>query len=96
MKTATTLALCLIMLVGCTPNADTSQKPAAADNAATVIRVNVLGTKMQPDPVETRIRELEKAGKLKVWGVRESWPLQFDIEGSAPTIAEVQGLTKTP
>lgn len=95
MKTITTLTLCLAMLGGCASSSDANPKPTA-DNTTTVIRVKVLGTKMQPDPVETRIRELEKDGKLKVWGVRESWPLQFDIEGSAPTIAEVQGLNKTP
>jgi hypothetical protein len=43
--------------------------------------------------VEAKIRSLEKAGQLKVLGVRESFPPQFDLEGAAPAIAEVQALS---
>lgn len=92
MKTLGTLAFCLATLCACTPPAGNAQKPAAADTATTT-RLTVTGTTAQPDPVETRIRAMETAGQLKVWGVRESWPLQFDIEGSASTIAEVQRAT---
>lgn len=82
MKTLGTLAFCLATLCACTP---------PTDNTATT-RVTVRGTTAHPDPVETKIHALEKAGQLKVLGVRESFPLQFDIEGSAPAIAEVQAL----
>lgn len=83
MKTLGTLAFCLATLCACTP---------PTDNTAPM-RATVRGTTVQPDPVEAKIRSLEKAGQLKVLGVRESFPLQFDIEGSAPAIAEVQALS---
>lgn len=93
MKILGTLAFCLTMLCACTPPAGTDQKPATADQA-TSTRATVTGTTAQPDPVETRIRALEQAGQLKVLAVRESFPLQFELEGSAQAIAEVQALVK--
>lgn len=87
MKTFTILMFCLVTLCACTP-------PAGVEQAATTTRATVAGTTTQPDPVETHIRILEKAGKLKVLAVRESFPLQFELEGSAQAIAEVQALVQ--
>lgn len=83
MKILGTLAFCLATLCACTPPTDTSA----------TTRASVRGTAAQPDPVEAKIRSLEKAGQLKVLGVRESFPPQFDLEGAAPAIAEVQALS---
>lgn len=93
MKTPATFLFALLLLGACTPPADTTQKPAANQPAASV-RVTVSGSKAKPDPVETRIRALEQAGQLKVLGVRESWPPQFEIEGAASVVAEIQQLAK--
>lgn len=83
MKTLGTLAFCLATLCACTP---------PTDNTA-LTRATVHGTAVQPDPVEVKIRSLEKAGQLKVLSVRESFPPQFELEGAAPAIAEVQALS---
>lgn len=83
MKTLSTLAFCLATLSACTPPTDNS--PTS--------RATIHGTAAKPDPVEMKIRALEKAGQLKVLAVRESFPPQFDIEGSAPAVAEVQQLS---
>ena len=83
MKILSLLAFCLATLCACTP---------PTDNSVTT-RATVRGTAAQPDPVEAKIRSLEKAGQLKVLGVRESFPPQFEIEGAAPAIAEVQALS---
>jgi hypothetical protein len=93
MKTSIPLVLALTLLGACTPPADTGQKPTAGNPAATV-RANITGSRAQPDPVEARIRALEQAGQLKVLAVRESWPLQFEIEGSAAVITDIQQLAK--
>ncbi|UJS25624.1 hypothetical protein [Thiothrix winogradskyi] len=85
MKTFGILVFCLATLCACTP-------PTGSEQATT--RATVTGTTTQPDPVETQIRALEKAGKLKVLAVRESFPLQFELEGSAQAIAEVQALAQ--
>lgn len=85
MKTFGILVFCLATLCACTP-------PTGSEPATT--RATVTGTTTQPDPVETQIRALEKAGKLKVLAVRESFPLQFELEGSAQAIAEVQALAQ--
>ena len=85
MKTFGILVFCLATLCACTP-------PAGSEQAIT--SATVMGTTTQPDPVETQIRALEKAGKLKVLAVRESFPLQFELEGSAQAIAEVQALAQ--
>jgi hypothetical protein len=87
MKTFTILLFCLATLCACTP-------PAGVEQAATTTRVTVAGTTAQPDPVETHIRAQEKAGKLKILAVRESFPPQFELEGSAQAIAEVQALAR--
>lgn len=93
MKTSIPFVLALTLLGACTPPADTGQKPAAGNPAATV-RANITGSRAQPDPVEARIRALEQAGQLKVLAVRESWPLQFEIEGSAAVITDIQQFAK--
>lgn len=93
MKLFSILIMSIATLGACTPPADTGQKPAAGNPAATV-RANITGSRAQPDPVEARIRALEQAGQLKVLAVRESWPLQFEIEGSAAVITDIQQLAK--
>ncbi len=85
MKTLGILVFCLATLCACTP-------PTGSEQVTT--RATVTGTTTQPDPVETQIRALEKAGKLKVLAVRESFPPQFELEGSAQAIAEVQALAQ--
>ncbi|OQX07281.1 MAG: hypothetical protein BWK73_28545 [Thiothrix lacustris] len=85
MKTLWMLAFCLGTLCACTP-------PAGVEQA--MIRATVTGTTAQPDPVETQIRAQEQAGKLKVLAVRESFPPQFELEGSPQAIAEVQALAQ--
>lgn len=85
MKVLAILVFCLGTLCACTP-------PAGVEQA--MIRATVAGTTTQPDPVETQIRALEKAGKLKVLAVRESFPPQFELEGSAQVLAQVQALAQ--
>lgn len=87
MKTlaVTILACCLCILSACTPPAGVEQ---------TTTRATVVGTSAQPDPVAMHIRAQEKAGKLKVLAVRESFPPQFELEGSAQVIAEVRALAQ--
>ncbi|SEA40486.1 hypothetical protein SAMN05660964_01514 [Thiothrix caldifontis] len=85
MKTLSLLVFCLATLGACTPPTDT----------AATVRATVHGTTAQPDPVETKIRSLERAGQLNVLSVRESFPPQFELEGAAPAIAEVQALSGT-
>lgn len=58
------------------------------------VHLRVQGTRAQPDPVETKIRELTQIGQLRVLRVLESFPLQFDIEGSVDAIEQVQALVQ--
>ncbi|OQX06564.1 MAG: hypothetical protein BWK73_30580 [Thiothrix lacustris] len=63
-------------------------------HANTPIQVIIEGTREQPDPVETTIRTLEQAGQLRVLRVMESFPLRFEVEGSADVIQQVRATSK--
>ncbi|OQX13167.1 MAG: hypothetical protein BWK73_12940 [Thiothrix lacustris] len=56
----------------------------------TPVREIIEGTREQPDPVETKIRTLEQAGQLRILRVMESFPLRFEVEGSAEVIRQVR------
>ncbi len=81
------------LLSACSPSATHTPIVNSADKAAQArVSVIVKGTTAKPDPVETRIRALEKTGELTVLRVMESYPLQFEIAGSAAAIVQVQAL----
>lgn len=81
------------LLSACTPATTYTPVANAADKAEQArVSVIVKGTTAKPDPVEIRIRALEKTGELTVLRVMESYPLQFEIAGSAAAIAQVQAL----
>lgn len=69
-----------------------SHTPAAPASAVDTITTILRGTRAIPDPVETKIRALEQAGQLRILRVMESFPLQFEIEGSASVIQEITSL----
>lgn len=88
MKRFSILAFCLAILFGCTA-------PGVIAGNDTV-RATIIGTTAQPDPVEQQIRQFEKDGQLKVLRVMESFPLQFEVEGSKIIIEQLQALSRKP
>lgn len=80
MKLIFTLAA-LILLTGCTPD-----KKQPAINNEPIERAMIVGSAESPDPVLTRVRELEKSGVVKDVLVLESFPVQIQLRASKKTI----------
>ena len=57
-------------------------------------RALVIGSAETPDPVLTRIRELEKDGLVKDVVVLESFPLQIRLSASKKTIDELNKIPR--
>ncbi len=85
------LSLCLL---GAPSMAQDSPKPLVTSGVPARVHVSITGSKLLPDPVEAKIRELEQAKQLRVLAVRESFPPQYELEGTAAAIAAVQAVAK--
>lgn len=92
MKVLLLTSFLLTSLVACTNASESGQPPQAKPGVeqATWTVVRVTGSTQQPDPVETKIRELEAAGQLKVLKVMESFPAQYELKGSIQAVSAVQ------
>lgn len=93
MKYILAIGLGVLVLLGCTPKPTTTNsiaKPTAVPS--TLVHTTVQGTRLQPDPVEAKLRELEQAGQLKILRTMESYPPQFEIETTGAILEQIQQL----
>ncbi len=87
----------LLALMGCSPKPTTETtvaKPATA-LPVTTVHTTIQGTRLQPDPVEAKLHELEQAGQLKILRTLESYPLQFEIETTGVVLEQIQTIIAT-
>jgi hypothetical protein len=95
MKLIFALAI-LLASASCTTGQNRTDVPALAtpsQNSEPMERALIIGSAETPDPVLTRIRELEKNGVVKDVVVLESFPLQIRL--SAPKTI-IDDLNKIP
>lgn len=88
MKIIFTLAA-LILLTGCTPD-----KKQPAINSEPMERTMIVGSAESPDPVLTKVRELEKSGVVKDVVVLESFPVQIQLRAPKKTIEELNKIPR--
>lgn len=80
MKSTFALAA-FILLTGCMPD---EKRPAT--NIESMERAMIIGSAESPDPVLTKVMELEKSGVVKDVVVLESFPVQIQLRASKKTI----------
>jgi hypothetical protein len=85
----------LLALASCTTSHDQASAPPTTPSPSnqSMERALIIGSAETPDPVLTRVRELEQAGVVKDVVVFESFPLQIRL--SAPK-SIVDELNKIP
>lgn len=88
MKIIFTLAA-LILLTGCV----TDEKQTAM-NTETMERTLIIGSAESPDPVLTKIMELEKSGVVKDVVVLESFPAQIHLRAPKKIIDEINKIPR--
>jgi len=57
-------------------------------------RATIIGSAEAPDPVLTRVQELEKSGVVKDVVIRESFPVQIQLTASRKTIDELNKIPR--
>ena len=88
MKITFTLAA-LILLTGCTPD----EKQPAMNNEP-MERTMIVGSAESPDPVLTKVMELEKSGVVKDVVVLESSPVQIHLSAPKKIIEELNQIPR--
>jgi len=88
MKIIFTLAA-LILVTGCVPDG----KQTTMNNEP-MERTMIVGSAESPDPVLTKVRELEKSGVVKDVVVLESFPVQIQLRAPKKTIEELNQIPR--
>ena len=88
MKIIFTLAA-LILFTGCVPD----EKQTAMNNEP-MERMMIVGSAESPDPVLTKVLELEKNGVVKDVIVLESFPVQIQLRAPKKTIEELNKIPR--
>ena len=93
-----TLALAILLAsAGCTTGQNRTDVPPPAppsQNSEPMERALIVGSAETPDPVLTRIRELEKDGVVKDVVVFESFPLQIRLSAPKAIIDEINKIPR--
>ena len=79
----------LILFTGCVPD----EKQTAMNNGP-MERTMIVGSAESPDPVLTKVRELEKSGVVKDVVVLESFPVQIHLRAPKKTIEELNKIPR--
>jgi hypothetical protein len=82
---------------GCTTNHNRTDAPLLATPAQSneaMERALIIGSAETPDPVLTRIRELEKNGVVKDVVVFESFPLQIRLSAPKTVIDQINKIPR--
>jgi hypothetical protein len=96
MKLLAALAIALA-LPGCTTDRNRASEPTAAvssPNGAPMESALIIGSAEVPDPVLTRVRELEKDGVVNDVVVFESFPLQIRLSAPKSVIDELNKIPR--
>ena len=88
MKIIFTLAA-LILLTGCVPDENQT-----AINNENMERTMIVGSAESPDPVLTKVKELEKSGVVKDVIVLESFPVQIQLRAPKKIIEELNKIPR--
>ena len=88
MKIIFTLAA-LILVTGC----GTDENETAMNNEP-MERTMIVGSAESPDPVLTKVKELEKSGVVKDVVVLESFPVQIQLRAPKKTIEELNQMPR--
>ena len=93
--TSATLAISLVML-GCADDRQTGAPVpvAPSQNSQAMERALIIGSAEFPDPVLTRVREMEKSGVVKDVVVLESFPVQIHLSASAEMVDELNKIPR--
>jgi hypothetical protein len=96
MKLIVALAILLVSASCTTDGHRTGAPPLATPSQGSepMERALIIGSAEAPDPVLTRIRELEKDGVVKDVVVLESFPLQIRLSASKKTIDELNKIPR--
>ncbi len=96
MKLILSLAL-LLASASCTTGQNRTDAPAIgtpSQNTEPTERALIVGSAETPDPVLTRVRELEKNGTVKDVVVLESFPLQIRLSAPKTVIDELNKIPR--
>ena len=88
MKIIFTLAA-LILLTGCVPDENQT-----AINNEPMEHTMIVGSAESPDPVLTKVKELEKSGVVKDVIVLESFPVQIQLRAPKKIIEELNKIPR--
>jgi hypothetical protein len=90
-------AAILMLVASCGPDdtrMDTPLPSAPSQSTQPLERALIVGSAETPDPVLTRVRELEKAGIVKDVVVLESFPAQIHLTASRDVIEELNKIPR--
>jgi hypothetical protein len=96
MKTIVALAI-LTLFTGCVTVTTQTADPLPASpsqNSEAMERALIIGSEEVPDPVLTRVRELEKSGVVKDVVVLESFPAQIHLTAPKRVIDELNKIPR--
>jgi hypothetical protein len=96
MNVIVTFALVLVVTGCATDNARTPAPipSAPSQNSEPMERAVIVGSAENPDPVLTRVRELEERGLVKDVVVRESFPAQIQLTAPRSIIDELNRIPR--
>ena len=87
------MKMILIAALALSTSCGNGNKQVVMDNAP-MERVLIVGSAESPDPVLTRIKELEKSGAVKDVVVLESFPVQIHLRASKQVIDELNAIPR--
>jgi len=76
------------------PTQNSASAAASSEDSEPMERALIVGSAETPDPVLTKVRELEKAGIVKDVVVLESFPVQIHLTASKKVIDELNGIPR--
>jgi hypothetical protein len=99
MATFSTTSTALAISLGMTGCADDTQTEAPvpvapSQNSQALERALIIGSAEFPDPVLTRVREMEKSGVVKDVMVLESFPVQIHLSASKQIVEELNEIPR--
>jgi len=93
--TSAALAISLVM-IGCADDTQTGAPVPVvpSQNSQAMERALIIGSAEFPDPVLTRVREMEKSGVVKDVVVLESFPVQIHLSASRQIVDELNKIPR--
>jgi hypothetical protein len=95
--TSAALAISISLgIIGCADDTQTGAPVpvAPSQNSQAMERALIIGSAEYPDPVLTRVREMEKSGVVKDVVVLESFPVQIRLSASRQIVDELNTIPR--